>query len=101
LQEMTSLACRTPIDFKIKYHRAPFYSAQKKIMLHAKELYQQANQLPPLEKLRLAESLLADLDIPDPEIDAFWRNEAQKRWQAYQAGDLKTVCYDAVMKKYN
>jgi len=28
------------------------------------------------------------------------KNEAQKRWQAYQAGDLKTVCYDAVMKKY-
>ena len=65
-------------------------------MLHAKELYQQAYQLPPLEKLRLAESLLAD-----PEIDAFWRDEAQKRWQAYQAEDLKTVCYDTVMKKYN
>jgi len=30
----------------------------------AKELYQQANQLPPLEKLRLAELLLADLDTP-------------------------------------
>jgi len=35
-----------------------------------------------LGKLRLAESLLADLDIPDPEIDAIWRDEAQKRWQA-------------------
>ena len=48
-------------------------------MLHAKELYQQANQLPPLEKLRLAESLLADLDIPNPEIDAIWHDEAQKK----------------------
>jgi hypothetical protein len=45
-------------------------------MLYAKELYQQANQLPPLEKLRLAELLLADLDTPDPEIDAIWRDEA-------------------------
>ncbi len=43
-------------------------------MLHAKELYQQAYQLPPLEKLRLAESLLADL-----EIDAICRDEAQKK----------------------
>jgi hypothetical protein len=34
---------------------------------------------PPLEKLRLAESLLADLDIPNPEIDAIWRDEAQKK----------------------
>ena len=66
----------------------------------AKELYQQANQLPPLEKLRLAELLLADLDTPDPGCDAIWRDEAQKRWQAYQAGELKTASYDAVMQKY-
>lgn len=47
-------------------------------MPNCQELYQQANQLPPLEKLRLAELLLADLDKPDPEIDAVWREEAQK-----------------------
>ena len=57
-------------------------------MSNCQELYQQANQLPPLEKLRLAELLLADLDTPDPEIDAIWRDEAQKRWQAYQSGEL-------------
>jgi hypothetical protein len=44
-----------------------------------------------IEKLRLAELLLADLDTPNPEIDAIWREEAQKRWQAYKAGELKTV----------
>ena len=71
-----------------------------KTMPNCKELYQQANQLPPLEKLHLAELLLADLDTPDPEIDVIWRDEAQKRWQAYQAGELKTVSYDAVMQKY-
>jgi putative addiction module component (TIGR02574 family) len=69
-------------------------------MPRAKELYQQANQLPPLEKLRLAELLLADLDTPDPAIDMVWRDEAQTRWQAYQAGELKTVSYDTVMQKY-
>lgn len=42
----------------------------------------------------------ADLDTPNPEIDAIWREEAQKRWQAYKAGELKTVSYEAVMKKY-
>jgi len=69
-------------------------------MLNRQELYQQINQLPPLEKLQLAEHLLADLDVPNPEIDAIWREEAQKRWQAYQAGELKTVSYQAVMQKY-
>jgi putative addiction module component (TIGR02574 family) len=68
-------------------------------MLCAKELYQQSNQLPPLEKLHLAELLLADLDTPDPEIDTIWRDEAQKRWQAYRAGELKAVSYEAVMQK--
>lgn len=69
-------------------------------MSNCQEFYQQANQLSSLEKLRLAELLLADLDTPDPEIDTIWRDEAQNRWQAYQAGELKTVSYDAVMQKY-
>jgi len=38
--------------------------------LFANEFYQQANQLPPFEKLRLAEFLMADLNTPDPEIGA-------------------------------
>lgn len=69
-------------------------------MPNCQELYQQANQLPPLEKLQLAELLLADLDKPDPEIDAIWREEAQNRWQAYKAGEIKTVSYETVMQKY-
>ncbi len=69
-------------------------------MSNCQELYQQENQLPAIEKLRLAKLLLADLDTPDPEIDTIWRDEAQKRWQVYQAEELKTVSYDAVMQKY-
>jgi len=69
-------------------------------MLNSQELYQQANQLPPLEKLRLAELLLADLDITDPTIDAIWLDEAQMRWKKYQAGELTTVSYEKVMEKY-
>ena len=69
-------------------------------MPSCQELYQQANQLPPLEKLQLAELLLADLDKPDQEIDVIWKDEAQKRWQAYPASELKTVSYDTVMQKY-
>ena len=55
-------------------------------MFNSEELYQQTNQLPPLDKLHLAELLLADLDTPNPEIDAIWHDEAQKRWQGYQVG---------------
>ncbi len=69
-------------------------------MLNSEEIFQQARRLPALEKLRLAELLLADLDMPNPDIDAVWRDEAQRRWQSYQSGALKTVSYDAVMQKY-
>jgi hypothetical protein len=65
-----------------------------------KELYQQLSQLPSLEKLQLAELLLAELDVPNPEIDAIWREESQVRWQSYQVGEQKTVSYEAVMQKY-
>lgn len=68
-------------------------------MQSAKELCQQANQLAPLEKLPLAELLLANLGAPDPEIDTILRDEVQKRWQAYQAGELKTVSYDAAIRR--
>jgi len=44
--------------------------------------------------------LFADLDTPNPEIDAIWHEEAQERWQAYKAGELKTVSYETVMQKY-
>jgi hypothetical protein len=43
---------------------------------------------------------LADLDTPNTEIDAIWREETQKRWQAYKAGELQTVSFEAVMQKY-
>jgi len=69
-------------------------------MLNSQELYQQVSHLPSLEKLRLAELLHADLDTPNPEIDAIWRKEAQTRWQAYKAGKLNTISYEAVIQKY-
>jgi hypothetical protein len=69
-------------------------------MLCFHDICQQAKQLSSLEKLCLAELLLADLDMSDPNIDAVWCEEARKRWQLYQAGEIKTVSYDAVMKKY-
>lgn len=69
-------------------------------MLVNKELYQQPNPLPPLAKLHLAELLLADLDTPNPDIDAIWRDEAQRRWLAYQSGEVRTVSHEAVLKRY-
>ncbi len=56
--------------------------------------------LPDVEKLRLVDAILADLDKPDPEIDRVWAEEARKRWAAYKAGRVPTVSYESVMAKH-
>ena len=49
------------------------------------KLKKEIESLPDVEKLRLVDAILADLDRPDPEIDRVWAEEARKRWAAYQA----------------
>ena len=56
--------------------------------------------LPDVEKLRLVDTILADLDRPDPEIDRVWAEEARKRWAAYKMGRVPTVPYETVMAKH-
>ena len=64
------------------------------------KLASEIRALPDAEKLRLVDAILTDLDRPDPDIDRIWAEEARKRWAAYKAGQIPTVCYEEVMAKY-
>jgi len=64
------------------------------------KLAEEIRVLPDTEKLQLVDEILTDLDKPDPEIDRIWAVEARKRWQAYKAGRVPTVSYEAVMAKH-
>ena len=66
----------------------------------ADRIEQEIKSLADVDKVRLVESILTDLDRPDLEIDRIWDGEARKRWDAYKAGRLKTVSYEEVMSKY-
>lgn len=66
----------------------------------ADKLVSEIRALPDVEKLRLVDVILADLDKPDPEIDRIWAEEARKRWAAYEAGRISTVSYEDVMAKH-
>jgi len=68
----------------------------KKIMKLAEEIH----ELSDIEKLRLVEVILKDLDKPDPEMDRVWAVEARKRWAAYKAGKAHTVSHESVMSKH-
>lgn len=64
------------------------------------EITEEIRKLPDVEKLRLVDTILSDLDKPDPEIDSVWADEARKRWAAYKAGKVATVSYESVMAKH-
>jgi putative addiction module component (TIGR02574 family) len=64
------------------------------------KLAQEIRDLTDVEKLRLIDVILTDLDKPDPEIDRVWAEEARKRWAAYKAGKIPTVTYESVMAKH-
>jgi len=64
------------------------------------QLSAEIHDLPDIEKLRLVDTILTDLDRPDPEIDKVWAEEARKRWAAYKAGRITTVRYETVIAKH-
>jgi len=64
------------------------------------KLAQEIRDLTDVEKVRLIDVILTDLDKPDPEIDRVWADEARKRWAAYKAGKIPTVTYESVMAKH-
>ncbi|MEW6674437.1 MAG: addiction module protein [Nitrospirota bacterium] len=66
-----------------------------------KELDAKIQSLPDETKLKLVDSILMQLDKPDPEIDRIWAEEAKNRWKAYKAGKVGTVSYKQVMKKHS
>jgi putative addiction module component (TIGR02574 family) len=64
------------------------------------KLAAEIHDLPDVEKLRLVDAILTDLDKPDPEIDRVWSEESRKRWAAYKAGRAPTISYESVMAKH-
>ena len=64
------------------------------------EITEEIRKLPDVEKLRLVDTILSDLDKPDPEIDRVWAEESRKRWAAYKTGKVPTVSYESVMAKH-
>jgi putative addiction module component (TIGR02574 family) len=68
--------------------------------MSAEKLAAEIHALSDVEKLRLVDEILSELDKPDPEIDRIWAEEARKRWTAYQAGRIPSLSYQDVMEKY-
>ncbi len=55
-----------------------------------KTLSMEARKLPLAERAALIEDLLASLDAPDARIDALWAEEAERRVQLVDSGEMPT-----------
>lgn len=64
------------------------------------EVVDKAKALPDIDKLTVVDSILLELDRPDPELDRIWADESRARWQAYRDGRAEYVPYADVMAKY-
>ena len=65
-----------------------------------REICQAAKELPDTDKLALVDTLLAQLDRPDPDLDSVWAEEARRRRQAHREGRLEARDYEQVMESF-
>ena len=63
------------------------------------QLSSQARTLPPADRVRLAEELLATVHEPDDEVEAAWAEEIRLRIADIDAGTAKLIPADEVFAK--
>ncbi len=68
--------------------------------LVVKQLFQDALNLVPEDRAKLADLLLESLDPADPEVDRLWVEEIERRLAAYRAGELETVSAEEVFREF-
>lgn len=63
------------------------------------DLLKQVLSLPPGERARLAEQLLESLESPNERNRQLWAEEAERRVEAYERGDLKSHPAEEVFER--
>lgn len=67
----------------------------------AKQICDQASQLPVEERMSLVDQILDTLDERDSTLDALWAQEAESRLAAYRRGEFQATPLTEVIAKYH
>ncbi len=67
--------------------------------MDTKNIIQNALTLSPAERLFIIEALSKSLSEPDKEIESYWKEEVEKRYEAFLNGKIKSIPYDEIIKK--
>ena len=64
------------------------------------QILKEALMLPLLKRVALAEKILASVEQPELVISELWAVEAESRIDAYDTGEMGTISFEQVFKKY-
>ena len=56
-----------------------------------REIIELALKLDPTDRLELVDQVLHSLDEPDPKVEQFWIEEAERRLAEYRAGKVRGI----------
>ena len=69
------------------------------MMPKTEKLFEDAVSLPVEERVKLIEKLLESTNPPEKEIDEWWKNEAEKRVEEIESGEVDTIPGEKVFEK--
>lgn len=64
-----------------------------------KNIIQSALSLSPVERLFIIEELSKSLSEPDENIEKYWKEEVEKRYEAFINGKVRSIPYEEIFKK--
>jgi putative addiction module component (TIGR02574 family) len=67
--------------------------------MDSKNIIQNALNLSPAERLFIIDTLSKSLSEPDKDIDEYWKDEVEKRYDAFLKGKIKKIPYEEILKK--
>ena len=66
--------------------------------MSSKDVLEQALRLKPEERFMVVEGIIKSLDEPDSSLDTIWADEAERRLDAYRAGNLEGIPMEEIFK---
>ena len=67
--------------------------------MDSKNIIQSALALSPTERVFIIETLSQSLSEPDQNIETFWKEEVEKRYEAFMQGKIKSIPYEKIINK--
>jgi putative addiction module component (TIGR02574 family) len=67
--------------------------------MDSKNIIRNALSLSPVERLFIIEELSKSLSEPDKDIEKYWKEEVEKRYEAFISGKVKSIPYEEILKK--